>query len=155
MVWETSEPIVVPVDFSGMSVTAIATALRLAQDRNQIHVLHVVPVLDQIAPDMEHLAIPSDADRQASVRQHFSEFLSKHGFPGLRQVVLDGQPGVQIAEYAKGTDCNSLTWLWWRQTPTAWFRCRKCCPSVRMSGSGIAQTRCRIAWSQRLFLRSS
>ena len=65
MVWETSEPIVVPVDFSGMSVTAIATALRLAQDRNQIHVLHVVPVLDQIAPDMEHLAIPSDADREA------------------------------------------------------------------------------------------
>ena len=108
MVWEISEPIVVPVDFSGMSVTAIATALRLAQDRNQIHVLHVVPVLDQIAPDMEHLAIPSDADRQASVRQHFSEFLSKHGFPGLRQVVLDGQPGVQIAEYAKGISAGLI-----------------------------------------------
>ncbi|MDG1894083.1 MAG: universal stress protein [Fuerstiella sp.] len=101
MVWETSDPIVVPVDFSGMSVTAISTAMRLAQDRSQIHVLHVVPLLDQIAPDIERLSLPTDADRQASVREHFSEFLSKHGFAGLRQVVLDGQPGPHIAEYAK------------------------------------------------------
>lgn len=106
MVWETSEPIVVPVDFSGMSVTAISTALQLAQDRKQLHVLHVVPVLDQIAPDMENLAIPTDSDRQDSVRQNFSDFLSTHGFPGLRQVVLDGQPGVQIAEYAKGVSAG-------------------------------------------------
>ncbi|MEO2019981.1 MAG: universal stress protein [Fuerstiella sp.] len=101
MVWETSEAIVVPVDFSGMSVTAISSALELAHDRNQIHVLHVVPVLDQIAPDIERLAIPTDADRQNSVREHFAEFLTQHGFPGLRQVVRDGQPGSQIAEYAK------------------------------------------------------
>ncbi len=101
MGWETSEAIVVPVDFSGMSVTAISTALELAHDRNQIHVLHVIPVLDQIAPDIEYLPIPTDTDRQNAVRQHFAEFLSQHGFPGLRQVVRDGQPGQQIADYAK------------------------------------------------------
>ena len=101
MVWETSEPIVVPVDFSGMSVMAVSTALQLAHDSNQIHVLHVIPVLDQIAPDFDHVAIPTDADRRDSVRQHFAEFLSQHSFPGLRQVVLDGRPGSQIADYAK------------------------------------------------------
>ncbi|MCP4171059.1 MAG: universal stress protein [Fuerstiella sp.] len=101
MEWETSEAIVVPIDFSGMSVTAISSALELAHDRDQIHVLHVVPVLDQIAPDIGHLAVPTDADRQDSVREHFAEFLSQHGFPGLRQVVRHGKPGSDIADYAK------------------------------------------------------
>ncbi|MCP4172647.1 MAG: universal stress protein [Fuerstiella sp.] len=108
MTWETSEPIVVPVDFSGTSVMAVSTALQLAQDTAQIHVLHVVPVLDQIAPDMERLKLPTDAERQASVRQHFSGFLSEHGFPGLRQIVLDGQPGTHIAEYAKSISAGLI-----------------------------------------------
>jgi nucleotide-binding universal stress UspA family protein len=100
MAWETSEPIVVPIDFSGMSVHAIKTAQQMAMDDDLIHVVHVVPVLDQILPGMQALALPTDDDRRDAVRQHFSEFLAEHGFENVRDIMLDGRPGSEISEYA-------------------------------------------------------
>ena len=102
MGWETSAPIVVPIDFSGMSVKAVGEALKLAKSKTQLHAVHVVPTLDQIIPNIEsEWNLPSDSDRRASVQKHFSTFLEEHNFTGLRTVILDGQPGPQIAEYAE------------------------------------------------------
>ena len=103
MAWETKKPIVVPIDFSGQSVDAIGTACEMATSRDQIHVVHVVAKLDQIVPSAK-LSLPSDEDRRAAVCQHFSEFLSKHGFEAVKEVVLDGQPGTQTAEYSMKID---------------------------------------------------
>ncbi|MEQ9407836.1 MAG: universal stress protein [Fuerstiella sp.] len=100
MGWETSKPVIVPVDFSGMSVQAVRTGLQLAAAPSQVHVVHVVPVLDQIVSDVENWSIPSDEDRREAVRRHFREFLNKNQFQHLKEVVLDGQPGPKIAEYA-------------------------------------------------------
>ena len=101
MAWETTQPVIVPVDFSGMSVDAVQTALQMAADPKQVHVVHVVPNLDQIVPDIgADWNLPSDEERRAAVRGHFAEFLSKHGFEDVHEVVLDGQPGPEIAEYA-------------------------------------------------------
>lgn len=102
MGWESPGPVVVPIDFSGQSVAAISAAQQMAAESDFVHVVHVVPTLDQIVPGAEpdwHL--PSDTERRDSVQQHFSDFLGQHGFENLRQVVLDGDPGVQIAEYAE------------------------------------------------------
>lgn len=101
MGWETTKPVVVPIDFSGMSVTAIDAALKAAAGPELVHVVHVVPTLDQVVPDVEEWGIPGDEEREASVRSHFTEFLRNHGFKHLRQVVLDGRPGPQVAEYAE------------------------------------------------------
>ncbi len=100
MSWETSEPIVVPVDFSGISVRAVKTAIEMAADVDQIHVVHVVPILDQIAPGNSAWSLPTDEDRRTAVQEHFSEFMTTHGFDKIRVVILDGRPGTEIPEYA-------------------------------------------------------
>ncbi len=100
MGWETTKPVVVPIDFSGMSLVAIETAQKLASDPKQLHVVHVVPTLDHIVPGVDDWSLPSDDDRRTSVRKHFNEFLSEHGFQHLHDVVLDGQAGQEIADYA-------------------------------------------------------
>ena len=100
MAWETQKPVIVPIDFSGMSVEAVETALQLASDPDNVHVVHVVPVLDHISPDREDWTIPGDEERRDLAKQHFSRFLDEHGFRNLREVVLDGDPGSVIAEYA-------------------------------------------------------
>ncbi|MFY9254287.1 MAG: universal stress protein [Fuerstiella sp.] len=100
MAWEITGTIVVPIDFSGMSVDAVGKACELAASPDLVHVLHVVPTLDQIAPGAPGHGLPTDDDRRAAVRQHFSEFLHQHGYHGVRDVVLDGEPDTVIAEYA-------------------------------------------------------
>lgn len=100
LAWETTKPIVVPVDFSGMSVDAVGAACELAASSEQVHVVHVVVTLDQIAPVTDGLSLPTDEDRRAAVCQHFAQFLKTHGFASLKEVVLDGRPGPTIADYA-------------------------------------------------------
>ena len=101
MAWETTKPIVVPIDFSGMSVDAIRTALSMAANPTQLHVVHVVPALDQITPGHTSWSLPSDEDRRTAVKAHFHEFLKEHGFGTVQETILDGRPGTEIAEYAK------------------------------------------------------
>lgn len=99
--WESNQPVVVPIDFSGQSVDAVQTAIKLAARPELVHVLHVVPSLDQIIPDVNaDWQLPSDEERRTAVRRHFSEFLSEHGFDEVHEVVLDGKPGTEIADYA-------------------------------------------------------
>ncbi|APZ93108.1 universal stress protein [Fuerstiella marisgermanici] len=108
MSWETTKPVIVPIDFSGMSVDAIKTALRLAADPKSVHVLHVVPVLDQIGAGMVGWALPTDEERNSSVQEHFREFLAEHGFTHLREIILQGQPGEEIAEYAAKVEAGVI-----------------------------------------------
>ncbi|MCR9201027.1 MAG: universal stress protein [Planctomycetaceae bacterium] len=100
MAWETNGPVVVPIDFSGMSIPALQAALQMASQPDQIHVVHVVIELDQIAPGSHHLSLPSDEDRRQVVHEHFSSYLSENRIEGVRQVVLEGRPGTAVPEYA-------------------------------------------------------
>lgn len=108
MAWETDGAVVVPIDFSGMSVPALHAALKLARHPEQIHVVHVVIAMDQIAPGAERLDLPSDEDRRAAVNSHFSSFLKENGVEGARQIVLDGRPGTAIPEYATRVDAKLI-----------------------------------------------
>lgn len=94
------QPIVVPIDFSGMSYAAVGKACEIAASRDLVHVVHVVPTLDQIVAGAPGHGLPTDEDRRTAVREHFSEFLKVHGLQGVRDFVLDGQPGAEIARYA-------------------------------------------------------
>lgn len=100
MSWSVSSPVVVPVDFSGMSVEAIATACQIADSVQNVHAVHVVSNLDQIAPETGGLEAASDEERRAAVRRHFAEFLSKHDFPNVQETILDGLAEQEIAKYA-------------------------------------------------------
>lgn len=107
MSWLPCKLVVVPVDFSGFSVDSIRTALEFVEKPDQLHVVHAVPHLDYMSPGMEWGAI-DDESREQSVRAHFDEFLDEHGIHGVTSVVLSGDPGTEIAEYAEQSDADLI-----------------------------------------------
>lgn len=100
MSWLPKKTVVVPIDFSGKSVEAISAALEMVEEASSIHAIHVVVPLGNMSPGMEWGAI-DDQSREDAVQDHFSEFLTEHGFSGVTTVVRVGDPGMEISEYAR------------------------------------------------------
>lgn len=92
--------ILVPVDFSEASTAAIGDAVELAGDASTVHLLHVLPPLESISPGVVWGDV-NDVSREKSVRQYAETFLKEHGFAGVSFDVRIGQPGPEIAAYAK------------------------------------------------------
>jgi nucleotide-binding universal stress UspA family protein len=99
MSWLPHKLVVVPIDFSGKSVTALTTALELVESPEHVHAIHIVPPLDNMAPGSQW-GIIDDESRQDSVVRHFDKFLAEHGVEHVTTIVQLGDPGMQIAEYA-------------------------------------------------------
>lgn len=99
MSWLPKKSIVVPVDFSQASASAIRTALELVNAPNEIHVLHVT------APP-EHFVygdFPSGADPalwQLHAEEYLSQFVREQNLGPVTQKVLLGDPGIRITDYA-------------------------------------------------------
>ena len=104
MAWLPKKLVVVPIDFSGKSIDALKTAMELAGEPENVHAIHVVPPLDNMAPGIDW-GIVNDKSRHESVQKHFDSYLSERGITGVRTAVLLGDPGAEIAEYA--TDHNA------------------------------------------------
>ncbi|MEZ6130712.1 MAG: universal stress protein [Planctomycetaceae bacterium] len=100
MSWTVSAPIVVPIDFSGMSIDAVRTACSIAERTDQVCVVHVVSNVDQIAPEMAELNAASDEEREVTVKAHFADFLRQHGLNDVQEIVLKGLPAEQITRFA-------------------------------------------------------
>ena len=100
MAWLPKKTVIVPVDFSGKSVSAVATALELVEQPSAVHVIHVVVPLNNMSPGLDWGSI-DDQSREQATREHFNEFLEQHGFVGATTVVRVGDPGLEVADYAK------------------------------------------------------
>ena len=98
MSWTVAEPILVPVDFSGMSVAAISA---IANRVEQVFAVHVVPNLDHIAPGTTDLELGTDEERHVGVRAHFGKYLAEHGFSDVQPIILNGDPATEIAACAE------------------------------------------------------
>ncbi len=107
MSWLPKNNVVVPIDFSGNSVDAIATALELVDGPAGVHAIHVVVPLGNMSPGMEWGSI-DDKSREEAALSHFSEFLEKHGFSNVNTVVRVGDPGLEISEYATETNADLI-----------------------------------------------
>lgn len=107
MSWLPKKNVVVPIDFSGNSVDAIATALELVDEPAAVHAIHVVVPLGNMSPGMEWGSI-DDKSREEAALSHFSEFLEKHGFSDVNTVVRVGDPGLEISEYATETNADLI-----------------------------------------------
>jgi nucleotide-binding universal stress UspA family protein len=92
--------VVVPVDFSEGSVDAIKTALDLVSQPAALHLLHILLPLDTLAPGTVWGTL-DDGQRLQKSDEHFQEFLKTNGLGDLHGVVRIGDPGWEIAEYAR------------------------------------------------------
>lgn len=100
MSWVPKKKIVVPVDFSGVSIVALKTALELAESPAGVHALHIVVPLGNMSPGMTWGAV-DDSSRVKEIEDHFAEYLAEHDIVGVTPVVRTGDPGLQIADYAE------------------------------------------------------
>ena len=99
MSWLPRRNVIVPIDFSSQSLTAIETALELAASPGNVHVLHVVVPLNVVT--VGEIWVAEDVEsRMSAAREYLAKYLQKHGITGVTTEVREGDPGLQIAEYA-------------------------------------------------------
>jgi len=99
MAWLPKHKIVVPVDFSDTSLSAIATAVELAASPGDVHVLHVLVPLEGLSPGVVWGEV-NDESREKGVRETFAADAREHGLEGVQFNVNFGDPGFMITEYA-------------------------------------------------------
>lgn len=110
MDWKPRKLVVVPIDFSASSADAVREGLRCAESAEGVHVVHVVYDLAPIAPygywNFEEPEWSTVSKEQAG--RHLDEFLSKNGFTGVTPVLLTGDAGREITEYADRTKADLI-----------------------------------------------
>lgn len=98
--------IIVPVDFSSESMTAVDWAMRFAGRSSNVCVLHVCPSLILYEPAAVFVL------REDEVREKYQEAFQKH-FPenryaGLRFDLSFGDPGSQVCSYAQSHESGLI-----------------------------------------------
>lgn len=101
MAWSPKNCVIVPIDFSTASETAIQTAIEIAGKTGRVHVIHValpptfLPYAGEVMPVV-------DVSRWVELaEQHLAEYLkSRPQFAGVCSKVLEGDPAARISETA-------------------------------------------------------
>lgn len=99
--------VVIPIDFSGESEQAVSTALEMVDDATHVHLVHVMFPLDVVTPGVVWGAIDDDR-RDEAVLKHYQEFREQHGLPETTFVTRVGDPGTEIAAYAKAEQADLI-----------------------------------------------
>ncbi len=92
--------VVVPIDFSDESIEAVDTALEIAGQASNIHLVHVLPDPGLSVPEVAR-SILENEERQEQVTQALRERLRDARYSGLQIVVEIGDPGQCIVDYAE------------------------------------------------------
>lgn len=107
MSWLPKKSVVVPVDFSEHSLSAIRTALEFVNSPSDVHVIHVIVPLDMISVGEMWVAEDVVSRKNAAV-DFLAKYLQEHNVAGVTSVVREGDPGLQIAEFAKSTGADLI-----------------------------------------------
>ena len=95
----SDQVIVVPTDMSEFSLLALEMARRIVDSHEQIHIVHVMAVIEPIEPEAAWVVV-DEPMRREQTRVQLAEFLEKSGFSGVQFEVLIGNAGTEITEYA-------------------------------------------------------
>jgi nucleotide-binding universal stress UspA family protein len=110
MSWAPRNTIVVPVDFSEKSLSAVDVALQLVAQPSGVHVVHVLQELSPVEPGEVWHTVDHET-RKNHVLEALANRLGDEKYRGLKHAVVFGDPGSEIAEYAReiGADLIVLT----------------------------------------------
>ncbi len=99
--------VLVPFDFSDLSVDALDKALTMVESPAQIHLLHVLPELEINQPGMVWGSV-DDQSRKRHVEQAIRQRLSAPQYQGIHIAVAIGDPGHEITDYADAHDIDLI-----------------------------------------------
>ena len=100
MAWPKDLTIVVPTDMSDFSLRAMELAAKIAENREQIYIIHVMAVIEPIEPEAAWVVVDEPA-RMEVTRKELGEFLARNGYGDVKYEVLIGNAGTEITEHAK------------------------------------------------------
>ena len=108
MSWVNVEEVLVPFDFSDLSIAAVSTARQLVGDGGKIHVLHVL--MDWFPGPDVFLNDYNEADFKAQARESMEKNLQEAGIAteSLELQVDIGDPGTEITEYAARVNADLI-----------------------------------------------
>ncbi len=98
--------VVVPIDFSDDSITAIQTGRQYAEDPAGLHVLHVLPELRYAGPLFEEWG--QGRPRAEVVRERIEELINEAGANGAQAAVRVGDAGLTTVDFAKSVDAGLI-----------------------------------------------
>src|SRR5690606_27691151 len=99
--------VVVPIDFSDDTDAAIRSGLDRVNDPSGLHVVHVLVPLDYASPGVMWGTV-SDETRKEAVLANLDQVLKRTGATGAQPVVLFGDPGLKIADYAESVNADLI-----------------------------------------------
>lgn len=107
MNWFPKQRIVVPIDFSEESFSALETALQLVEDASHIHVVHVLQDMSANEPGVVWGVVDKES-RTRHVMEALTEELSDTKHAGLELHVMFGDAGYEISAYAKDVGADLI-----------------------------------------------
>ena len=94
-----SKVIVVPVDFSELSMSALDRALQIS-DSGVVHVVHVLAALTTMEPGNLYGSV-TDESRVESANKYIRKHLTDSKYADVRIHVMIGDPGREITRFAE------------------------------------------------------
>lgn len=102
MSWFNGKKILVPLDFSDESRRAVDTALEIAANAADVHVIHVASDLAVSSPEVIW-EVHTDEIRSENIKKAFQKEFAADKYRELQFFVAFGDPGHGIADYAEQT----------------------------------------------------
>lgn len=91
--------VVVPIDLSDASITALNEAIRLVGRQEMIDVVHVIPHLTSAEPGVIWKTV-DDAKRIAHAQEAIGKRLTEEGFADVPVTIRVGRTGQEISKFA-------------------------------------------------------
>lgn len=107
MTWFANRKILVPIDFSDESLKAVDVALDLSPAAESVTVIHVAVKYGMIAPEAAWIDIGEESRRE-SLTHSFREQFAAPKYNGMKFEVLFGDPGHEIAQFARQVDAGLI-----------------------------------------------
>ena len=107
MSWLPKNKVVVPVDFSEASLTALDSALELVADASHLHAIHVLPVLEPADPGVIWNTVDNHS-RAHHAEQALREKLADAKWKSLQVKIAFGDPGHEIANFAQALSADLI-----------------------------------------------
>jgi len=106
MSWTDKQRVVVPVDLSEITYSAVQVARDFTPENQNIHVIHVVR---EINPNVaEGYLGKACQDERPQICEQALETRLTNEYPGIQILVDSGEPGEAIAHYAQSIDADLI-----------------------------------------------
>ena len=107
MSWLKKKSVLVPIDFSELSYSAIAPAREYVEDESALKLIHVLTPLHPADPAAMWNTL-DDEQRKQKVTSFLGSKLGEMGYKEIQIEVAIGDPSTQIVDYAKEIEADLI-----------------------------------------------